>query len=147
VTRVALDSNILIYAELELETDKGRRAADMILRVARDGVMPVQVLGEYLRFIQRRAPHAFAGAIKRSELYRATFITPLTTETILETAAASALAHGLQFWDAVVCAAAASAGAGVLLTEDMQDGRVLNGLRLVNPFNPTNVALMDTLLA
>jgi len=46
-----------------------------------------------------------------------------------------------------VCAAAASAGAGVLLTEDMQDGRVLNGLRLVNPFNPTNVALMDALSA
>jgi len=57
VTRVALDSNILIYAELEPESDKGRMAADVITRVARDGVIPVQVLGEFLRFIQRRAPH------------------------------------------------------------------------------------------
>ena len=56
MTRVALDSNILIYAELEPESEKGTRSAGLILRAARDGVIPAQVLGEYLRFVQRRAP-------------------------------------------------------------------------------------------
>ena len=60
MTRVALDSNILIYAELEPESAKGQRAADLILRAAHDGVIPVQVLGEFLRFVQRRVPAAFA---------------------------------------------------------------------------------------
>jgi predicted nucleic acid-binding protein len=56
VTRVALDSNILIYAEIEPDSEKGMRAADLILRIARDGVLPAQVLGEFLRFVLRRFP-------------------------------------------------------------------------------------------
>jgi predicted nucleic acid-binding protein len=146
VRRVAIDSNILIYAELEPETDKGRMAANVITRVARDGVIPVQVLGEFLRFIQRRAPHALPDAVRQSRRYRATFITPPTTEATLETAAATVSAHGLQFWDAVICAASQAAGARALFTEDMQDGRVLGGLELINPFAPGADARIDVLL-
>ena len=58
MTRVALDSNILIYAELEPESEKGKRATDLILRAAQDGVIPVQVLGEFLRFVQRQIGRA-----------------------------------------------------------------------------------------
>ena len=147
MTRVALDSNILIYAELEPETEKGKRATELILRAARDGVIPVQVLGEYLRFVQRRALHAFAGAIRQSELFRAAFVTPPTTEAVLEAAAAFSSAHSLQFWDAVACAASISAGAKALLSEDMRDGRVLEGLRIINPFTPANLGLIDSLVA
>ncbi len=45
MTRVALDSNILIYAELEPDSEKGTPSTDLILRAARDGAIPVQVLG------------------------------------------------------------------------------------------------------
>jgi predicted nucleic acid-binding protein len=138
MTRVALDSNILIYAELEPETEKGRRAADLILRAARDGVIPAQVLGEYLRFVQRRSPAAFADAIRQASLYQAAFLTPPTTDAIINQAADLARAHRLQLWDAVVCAASVAAGAKVLMTEDMQDGRMVEGLRLINPFAAGN---------
>jgi predicted nucleic acid-binding protein len=138
MTRVALDSNILVYAELEPETEKGRRAADLILRAARDGVIPAQVLGEYLRFVQRRSPAAFADAIRQASLYQAAFLTPPTTDAIINQAADLARAHRLQLWDAVVCAASVAAGAKVLMTEDMQDGRMVEGLRLINPFAAGN---------
>jgi predicted nucleic acid-binding protein len=138
MTRVALDSNILIYAELEPESEKGTRAADLILRAARDGVIPAQVLGEYLRFVQRRVPAAFEQAIRQASIYRAAFLTPPTTDAIISTASEFARAHRMQLWDGVVCAAAIDAGAKVLLTEDMQDGRMLDGLRLINPFATGN---------
>jgi predicted nucleic acid-binding protein len=35
----------------------------------------------------------------------------------------------------------------VLLTEDMQDGRVIDGLRLLNPFAAVNAKPIDNLLA
>lgn len=76
MTRVALDTNILIYAELEPESDKGQRAADLILRVSSDGVIPVQVLGEYLHFVRRRAPLALGEAMQQAAIYRATFLVP-----------------------------------------------------------------------
>ena len=146
MSRVALDTNLLIYAELEPETRKGRRAAELILRSAPDGVIPAQVIGEYLRFIQRRAPQALDRAIDQISLYRATFLVPPTTEAILCSAAEVARAHGLQFWDAVVCMASITAGAVALLTEDLPDGRRLEGLRLINPFVAANTRVVDGLL-
>jgi predicted nucleic acid-binding protein len=144
--RVALDSNILIYAELEPESDKGTRSADLILRAARNGVIPVQVLGEYLRFIQRRVPEAFDDAIRQASIYRAAFLTPPTTDAVVDTACALARTHRMHLWDSVVCAASAQARAKVLLTEDMQDGRVLDGLRLINPFAVSNAEAIEKLL-
>ena len=147
MTRVALDSKILIYAEIEPDSEKGRRSADLILRVARDGVLPAQVLGEFLRFVQRRFPDSFDEAIRQARLYQSVFITPPTTDAIINRAAELARAHRLQFWDCVVCAASAGARATALLTEDMQDGRILDGLRLINPFDAANAKAIGDLLA
>lgn len=146
MTRVALDSNILIYAELEPESTKGKRAAELILRAAQDGVIPVQVLGEYLRFIQRRAPAMFDEAVKQVSVYQAAFLTPPTTGAVIVQASEMARDHRLQLWDCVVCVAALDAGAKVLLTEDMQDGRSLIGLRLLNPFAPANDEAIEAVL-
>src|SRR5205823_1038519 len=138
MTRVALDSNLLIYAELEPESEKGTRSAALILRAARDGVIPAQVLGEYLRFVQRRAPAAFEDAMRQASIYQAAFLTPPTTDAVINKASALARAHRMQLWDCVVCAASLDASAKVLMTEDMQDGRMIDGLRLINPFAAAN---------
>lgn len=144
--RIAIDSNILIYAELEPDSDKGTRSADLILRSARDGVISAQVLGEFLRFVQRRVPASFEDAVRQAVLYQAVFLTPPTTDVVINEASEMARAHRMQLWDCVVCAASAQAGAKVLLTEDMQDGRIINGLRLMNPFAAANVKPIDDLL-
>ncbi len=146
MTRVALDSNILIYAELEAESDKGKRCVDLILRAARDGVIPAQVLGEYLRFIQRRVPAAFEEAIRQARIYQRSFLTPATTVDIVNRACDLAHAHHLQFWDCIVCAASMQAGAKALLTEDLQDGRVIDGLLVINPLASANAQAIDALL-
>lgn len=38
------------------------------------------------------------------------------------------------------------AGARFLLSEDLQDGRELEGVRFLNPFNPANMAIIDEAL-
>jgi len=144
--RVALDTNVLIYAEFEPQSVKGTRAADVTLRALRDGVIPVQALGEFLRFTQRRAPTAFDAVVNQVALYRTLAVTPATTDAVLTTAADMARTHGLRMWDAVICAAAIDAGAKALLTEDMQDGRVMDGLRIVNPFLAANNAIVDSMI-
>ena len=75
------------------------------------------------------------------------FITPPTTDAIINKASKLAHAHRLQLWDCVVCAASAEARAKVLLTEDMQDGRIFDSLRLMNPFVAANAQSIDDLLA
>jgi predicted nucleic acid-binding protein len=145
MTRVALGSNILIYAKVEPESDKGKRASNLIVRVARDGVIPVQVAGEYLRFFQRRTPQLFDEAVLLLAIYKAAFHMPVTNDEVMTTAVELVQAHRLQLWDAVVCAASIAAGAKVLLSEDVQDGRIVNGLRIFNPFEAGNADAIDAL--
>ena len=54
--------------------------------------------------------------------------------------------YKLSYFDALIIAVAARAGATLLLTEDMQDGLEVGGLRLVNPFMAGNAALIDAAL-
>jgi len=42
--------------------------------------------------------------------------------------------HGLAFYDALIVAAALEAGCGTLYSEDMQHGRAVGGLTIVDPF-------------
>ena len=41
---------------------------------------------------------------------------------------------GLHYWDALIVASAHQSGCRHLLTEDLQDGRELDGVLVVNPF-------------
>jgi predicted nucleic acid-binding protein len=47
---------------------------------------------------------------------------------------ASASAGRASYWDALLVATAAGAGCTTILTEDMSDGTVLHGVRILNPF-------------
>jgi predicted nucleic acid-binding protein len=40
----------------------------------------------------------------------------------------------ISFWDALICASALKSGATVLLSEDMNSGQQIAGLRIENPF-------------
>ena len=42
--------------------------------------------------------------------------------------------HEFAFWDAMIWAVAREAGVTLLLSEDFQHNRVLDGVRFVNPF-------------
>ena len=46
--------------------------------------------------------------------------------------------HNLSFWDAMQWAVAKQAGATLLLSEDLQHGRELEGVRFLNPFLDSN---------
>jgi predicted nucleic acid-binding protein len=55
-------------------------------------------------------------------------------------------ARRLSFWDAMLWASAQRAGVRCLLTEDLQDGFVLQSVRFVNPFKRANDRLIDEVL-
>jgi predicted nucleic acid-binding protein len=42
--------------------------------------------------------------------------------------------HALSYWDSLVVAAAARAGCACILTEDLDDGAIFDGVRVENPF-------------
>lgn len=146
MVQLALDANILIYAELSQDHEKGRRAKALIKRSV-GGVIPAQALGEVLRATQRKAPALF-DSVERAvdEVYRISFRVPPTTEAVVAVAAELARERKLQFWDCVICVASAQAGATYLFSEDMQDGSDIRGLKIINPFDSRNDSLMEHIL-
>ena len=125
------DTNILIYAF----TTGDRRCAHAEALLAEGGVIGVQVLNEFTNVVRNKLrwdwSHLDAALEVIAELMEPA--RPLTTD-IHAHAVKLARTSSLSFYDALIIAATADAGCGVLLTEDMQNGRKLGGVTIQNPF-------------
>lgn len=145
---VTLDTNVLYYATDSLNRDKQIIARSVLDRIVTlESLLTTQVLGEFLAVIRRKNPADFSDACALVSLWSRVLPIVGTTPDNLLAAAALAQRYRLQFWDSLIIAVARSADVEVMLTEDMQDGAVIDGVRLLNPFNPANRAGLDALLA
>lgn len=141
---IALDTNILVYAESQ-DDPQGRyeKAIELIaLSSAAGSMVPLQAIGEFLNVCRRKKMLDMAAALERAQSYVDLFDTPITAFIDLQQATDWAQTFDLQFFDALIAAIAARAGATMLLSEDMHDGLQLEGLRIVNPFAAANEALL-----
>lgn len=146
--RVALDTNVLAYAEGV--NDDGRRDQAIALtdRLTQLTVfIPVQVLGELFRVLVRKGGRSVKQARERVIGWGDSFAMIETSQPILQAAIDLAEAHQFSIWDAIVVAAAAKAECRLLLSEDMQDGFTWNGLTIANPFSETPHPLFEAMLA
>lgn len=144
--RFSIDANVLVYAfeSGDPKTDMANRV--LIGALGADCVLTNQIVGEFLNVIRRRMPDKVADA--REAVRSWSLLFPLVPTDTAQLIAASALAarHHLQFWDSVILVVAGDAGADWLMTEDLQDGATINGVRLLDPFKPENAELLDLLL-
>jgi predicted nucleic acid-binding protein len=124
------DTNILVYAQ---QTDgMGDRARALF---AGGGKLSVQVLNEFTA-VSRRKQRRDWREIDEAVADVLTMVDPPLTLTLDLHHSARALAqdHGLSFYDALIVSAAIEAGCDTLFSEDMQHGRSIGGLAIVNPF-------------
>jgi predicted nucleic acid-binding protein len=133
--RSFFDTNVVVYADDKAVPAKQRRALDLLAehRRARTGVVSLQVLQEYFVTVTRKL-HVDARVARRKVELLAEFdvVTPEVTD-ILAAIDLHRL-HGISFWDSMVVRSAKQAGCSALFSEDMQAGREIDGIRIVNPF-------------
>lgn len=145
---IALDTNILVYAEAAADpSERHVTAQHLMLKLGETGaIIPLQVLAEFLNVCRTKAVLSTEQAVFRATQYAAVFDCPQTRIGDLLAAARIAHARKLAFFDSLIVAIAARAGATLLLSEDMQDGLEIEGLRIINPFSVSNAALIDDYL-
>jgi predicted nucleic acid-binding protein len=132
---IALDSNIIIYAEGLIDDPRNEQARELIEAIPTlNLIVPVQAIGETLRWLIGRAKLPKATAIQRISKWTAHYETQATTLAVWQHARELISGHNFQVWDAVILAAAAESGAELLLSEDMQDGFKWRGVTVGNPF-------------
>ena len=135
--RAFVDTNVLIYA---YDLDAGAKhvvAAELLRRLWSEGtgVLSTQVLQEFYVNVTAKIPKPIHPVEARAVIGR--YITwPVETNTADSVIRASEIQerHRLSFWDALIIAAAANSGAATLLTEDLNHGQVVEGVKIVNPF-------------
>ena len=140
VTRSALqrtffDSNILLYADDARFAAKQKRAVKLILdhRQQNTAVLSLQVLQEYFSNATRKLGVDPAEASRKVEIYSRFQLVEPRLADIFEAIDIFRL-YRINYCDAMVIQCAASSGCTTVLTEDLQDGQVIKGVRIVNPF-------------
>lgn len=144
--KVALDTNILVYAESVSGVEKGRTARDLMDRLGADAVVSLQAVAEFYNVMTLKARIPAAEARGLAEQVVGFYETVATTEAVLTEALELAQQHRLRIFDSIILSAAAEAGCNLLLSEDMQDGFVYRGVTVANPFAETPHPLLASLL-
>ena len=123
-----VDTNVLVYAQGP--GAKGDTARQMLLE---GGIVSVQVLNESANVLRKKFRLDRPVVAEAVADVRALFepIQPVDIATH-DAALALASAHGFNFNDTLIVASALDAGCETLSTEDLQAGRLIDGLVIVN---------------
>jgi len=135
--RLFVDTNVLVYSFDQKEPEKQRRAQDWLdhLWSTRAGRVSFQVLQEFYVIVTRKLVPGLDSETARKIVRSLWAWQPVATDerTFLAAWSLQDRFH-LSWWDALIVAAARSAGCSVLLTEDLQHGQDLEGLKVIDPF-------------
>lgn len=131
------DTNLLVYLFDSSSPEKQRRAREVLSeRAQRDEVLlSAQVLQEFYVTVTRKLATPLSGD-RAERLVRnfATFPVVSLDGPLVIAGVVLSRRHRLSLWNALIVVAAKAGGAAEVLTEDLQHGQVLEGVRIVNPF-------------
>lgn len=133
--RSFFDSNIIVYTDDKSSPAKRGRATDLLAqhRRAGSGVVSMQVLQEYFVAATRKLRVDAAVARRKVELLSEFHVAMPDLADVLAAIDMHRL-HGFSLWDALILRMAKQSGCAVVFSEDLQHGRSVDGLQIVNPF-------------
>jgi predicted nucleic acid-binding protein len=136
--RFTLDTNILVCSVDSRAGPRHEMARSVVESAARcDCWRTLQAVPEFFVVATRKQAMPYAEAAEQIDDWLALFPAAAPSATAVRKALASAVGGRAAYWDALLIATAAEAGCAAILTEDLADGSVLHGIRVVNPFGST----------
>jgi predicted nucleic acid-binding protein len=145
--RVAIDTNILAYAEGVGDAARRDASLELLVRLPPESVLlPAQVLGELFRVLTGKAKCSPEAARTRVQQWADSFEVADSTWASFQAAFDLTADHGLQIWDALILAITAENRCRILISEDMQDGFTWRGVTVVNPYRIPSHPLLASLI-
>ena len=131
-----VDTNVLIYAH-DLDAKEKQAVAKETLAelwTSRTGALSPQVLQEFYVNVTRKLPKPLSKSHARAVVERYALWCVEMTPAEMSVAFRLEDEAKIGFWDALICAAALKTGAESILSEDLNVGQKIAGIRIVNPF-------------
>lgn len=131
-----LDTNILLYSISDEPRDERKRDIAIALIDGGEVALSVQVLQEFFVQATRVTRPGRISTDIAARLIETWLRYPVqeTSIAILRQALDIGRRHRISHWDAAIVASAIALGCSELLTEDLDSGAVIAGVRIVNPF-------------
>jgi predicted nucleic acid-binding protein len=134
--RVFVDTNILHYAH-DADAKSKHEVAKRILAELwsrRTGVLSMQVLQEFYVNVTRKIASPLPKKVARMVVDSYAIWCVETTPAEISSAFRIEDESRIGFWDALIVASAAKCGASRILSEDLNAGQTIAGIRIENPF-------------
>lgn len=131
-----VDTNILVYS-LVHDDKRWSRSEELIGELLELNALrtSTQVLQEFFAVTTRKLARPLSPAQALVHIERFAVCPVIVNDlTTIRDAARLSTREPVSFWDALILAAAAQARCARLYTEDMQHGRTIHGVKIVNPF-------------
>jgi predicted nucleic acid-binding protein len=130
-----IDTNIVVYADDAAYPKKQKIAAKLIADLYKkgDAVISAQVMQEYYNAAVNKLRIDPAFAVERLRFLSKFEVVSATPQIVIAATDLHRL-RNLSFWDSMILQAAITSGCDTLYSEDMQDGEIVNGVKIVNPF-------------
>ena len=134
---VFVDTNVFVYRHDLSDPVKQKLAEQWVelLASTRAGRLSYQVLQELFATLTRARGPSFAHSEARQIVEKLAVWKPIQADLpLLQRAWAIQERYRLSWWDSLIVAAAGASACQILLTEDLQDGQLVDGVRVVDPF-------------
>ncbi|MHB1532138.1 PIN domain-containing protein [Acidithiobacillus sp.] len=146
--RIALDTNILAYAEGVGDDARCTAAIALIEQLPAERVLlPAQTLGELYRVVTGKAKRDAAAAREVILAWADSFEVVDSSWVAFQSALDLSVDHGLPIWDALILSVAAESHCRLLLSEDLQQGFTWRGVTVVDPFVTPYAPLLASILS
>lgn len=131
-----LDTNVLVYAFDGAEPVKQERARELLREADPESlVVSTQVLSEFFVVVTRKLATPLTLDVAAAAVQEFSALQVVATDSALvRKAIEHVAADQVSYWDALIIAAAIQGSCTHILTEDLQAGRHLGSLQVVNPF-------------
>lgn len=134
MSKIFIDTNILIYCLDPRDKKKQKKARQEVKKIEKEGqgVISTQILQEFFVASTKKlgVDPLEAKSILRSFL---NFEVVLVDADLIANAVDTSILNKLSFWDALIVACAESSKCAQLWTEDLSHGQVIQGIKVVNP--------------
>ncbi len=135
IEKYFVDTNILIYSLDNNFPKKKTQSREIILKLLTEnsGVLSTQVFQEFY-YVSVQKLHSDPNSIKSLLKHFEKFEIIQINMTLIYEAIDCSLSNTISFWDALIVAAAGSANCSKIYSEDLNNGQMINGIEIVNPF-------------
>lgn len=134
--KVFFDTNILVYFVDEKDPRKQVIAKELIEKAVQNqnGIISTQSLQEFYNVITTKMKCPKDKAKELVEMFSDIFSVTKISVSLILNAIDISIKTSFSFWDSLILSAANDTGCIIVYSEDMNDGQIVSGTKILNPF-------------